>query len=48
MPFLEGSTDAIRKEYIGIGVVVTAIVAASFVMGLRIGFNMGLKVALGV
>lgn len=47
MPFIGDAADAVRKEYVGIGVVVTAIVAASFVMGLRVGFQMGLNAALG-
>lgn len=47
MAILHNPPDHIRKEYIGIGVVVTAIIAASFLMGLRIGFQMGLRAALG-
>ena len=46
MPFLDGPSEQIRKEYVGIGVVVTAVVAASFVMGLRVGFQLGLQAVL--
>jgi len=43
MPFLKGDCSQIRKEYIGIGVVVSSIVAAAFVMGLKVGFTIALN-----